>query len=378
MFAINDNYKRIMSRGISSLSKTTDHIETYKNAMKLNGVGKFLANEMFGIDNNKDDCSKKSKKITTPRTASRLLRQCSGLNTSDFSETTQVSRKLLSYEMACRSSDLIRKSLKEYKNWKVILMIDQREFRSDSMQASLLNLGVDCEQRSLPIGDMLWISRGKHPVTGVEVEVMLGTIVERKTAEDLASSIFGSRYDEQRLRLQFATGISKVIYLLEASNLNKLTNCSAKTLQSAINATRLHLGFQILRTTHLDHTCQMLHRLHFRIIQIAFSHHNTTNLVFDHPPKILVDKHFFYNEFKLHIELVRERGKRSIQSVFSAMLKQIDGMSNKKVQAITSIYPTPTLLFEAYYKSQSEGQDFRNIIQDIEMSGKKQRASRIG
>lgn len=63
-------------------------------------------------------------------------------------------------------------------------------------QSTLLQQGVRCETRQLPLGDMLWIARRRDDPTS---EVLLGYIVERKTASDLASSIIDGRYARRRL-----------------------------------------------------------------------------------------------------------------------------------------------------------------------------------
>lgn len=62
------------------------------------------------------------------------------------------------------------------------------------MQSALLQKGVPCETRQLPLGDMLWVARRKDEPAS---EVLLGYIVERKTASDLASSIIDGRYEQQ-------------------------------------------------------------------------------------------------------------------------------------------------------------------------------------
>ena len=58
------------------------------------------------------------------------------------------------------------------------------------LQSALLQKGVPCETRQLPLGDMLWVARRKDDPTS---EVLLGYIIERKTASDLASSIVDGR-----------------------------------------------------------------------------------------------------------------------------------------------------------------------------------------
>lgn len=58
------------------------------------------------------------------------------------------------------------------------------------LQSALLQKGVPCETRQLPLGDMLWIAKREDDPAS---EVLLGYIVERKTASDLASSIIDGR-----------------------------------------------------------------------------------------------------------------------------------------------------------------------------------------
>ena len=148
------------------------------------------------------------------------------------------------------------------KGWKVTLLIDGREQRADHVQAKLQMSGVPCEQRHLPIGDMAWIA------TSGSIEVMLGTIVERKQVDDLASSLFGTRYLEQRLRLQHC-GVPQVIFLVEG-DVTAVANCSADTLRMAMMETRVQLNFQVHQTNHLDDTVRFLKLVHRRILQRAF------------------------------------------------------------------------------------------------------------
>lgn len=120
---------------------------------------------------------------------------------------------------------------------------------------------------------MLWIARGSSKVdTSKIVEVLLGTIIERKTANDLASSIFGTRYAEQRMRLKYsATGARQVIYLIESANLHvDGRSCPAKTLRSALTQTMLYMNFSVIKTSCSSETVKCLKRLHRRIIRRAF------------------------------------------------------------------------------------------------------------
>merc|ERR1712194_735337 len=62
-----------------------------------------------------------------------------------------------------------------------------------------------------------------------------------------------------------------------------------------------------------------------------------------------------------------------------AMLKQIDGMSYKKVQGFLNVYPTPYHLYKAANASASQNnmKKFETSIADISLSDK-ERLSRIG
>jgi ERCC4-type nuclease len=167
--------------------------------------------------------------------------------------------------------------------WRVVLLIDVREQWCEYIQAKCTMSGLPCESRTLPIGDMMWIVQGiVHQDTSpsrdnangvctpnVVVELLLGTILERKTPEDLKQSIFGSRYMEQRLRLQNC-GVPQIIFLIEGDANKDLYACPMETLQTAIWETRLSMNFSVLHTSHAEDTVQTLKRIHRRILQRAF------------------------------------------------------------------------------------------------------------
>jgi hypothetical protein len=67
--------------------------------------------------------------------------------------------------------------------WEAVLVLDGREMEVQAAQASMLQSGVECHVRSLPLGDMLWVARKRGYASGTPgSEVLLGYIVERKTA----------------------------------------------------------------------------------------------------------------------------------------------------------------------------------------------------
>jgi hypothetical protein len=219
-------------------------------------------------------------------------------------------------------------------------------------------------------------------------ELMLGTIIERKTTEDLKSSLFGTRYWEQRLRLQHS-GIPQVLFLIEGDLTKELFNCPAETLHTAVMETRLHLGFQIVQTEHMAGTVAALKSMHRRILQRSFPHafgraqealptfaeagaagvrrresfppqdhhrrrrrrlQSLMEMTFDSEPVPPLGESRFvtYKELKAKVERDREAGKQTIGGIHAAMLKQVATISGKKVQALTRAYQTTGHLLQAF------------------------------
>lgn len=282
--------------------------------------------------------------------------------------------------------------------WKVLLVVDGREHKSQQVVSSCKQAGIPTEERHLPIGDMAWVAQCIVPKQKT-IEIMVGTIIERKEVNDLASSLYGTRFSEQRLRLS-QCGVPQVLFLVEG-DLNGVTNCPADTLQMAMMETRIQLGFQVIQTQHLQETVRVLKGLHRRIVQRTFPEafwstqkynenndinsssgiaaplsqkdnripsfvrdpdaaggkrrHNNRRasslleMVFDTAPVPPFDTERFitYAELKAKVELDREQATRRVGAVTLAMLKQIPTLSIKKCTAIAAKYPTINRLLEA-------------------------------
>ena len=94
-----------------------------------------------------------------------------------------------------------------------------------ALQSTLLQKGVRCETRQLPLGDMLWIARRRDDPTS---EVLLGYIVERKTASDLASSIIDGRYANAKPFLSFWSVLWSVVVVITPWGFDPLS-CDVRT-----------------------------------------------------------------------------------------------------------------------------------------------------
>ena len=255
---------------------------------------------------------------------------------------------------------------------------------------------------------MTWIARSEHD----QVEIMCGTIVERKESADLVSSLFGTRYLEQRLRLQNC-GLPQLLFLVEG-DLTRNSNCPMETLHMAMMETRA-LGFHAIHTNHLQDTVRHLKGLHRRIVQRTFPQAFSSELptfsnspliesrgrnrrrrrptsllemVFDGPPVPPLDSQRFmtYGELKAKVEMDREAGTKTMGAIYMAMcklckpmsisivslpffdiqvlffffwipfwlggciytVKQVSTLSHKKCEAIASNYPTIHSLMTAF------------------------------
>lgn len=113
---------------------------------------------------------------------------------------------------------------------------------------SFSNINVITEQ--LPLGDII-INNGFTDVL----------LIERKSINDLASSITDGRYEEQSFRLN---GIQQnnhnIMYLIEGnlSDLNKRAKISKQTIYSALLTLGLYKGFSVMRTMNITETAEFV------------------------------------------------------------------------------------------------------------------------
>jgi ERCC4-type nuclease len=338
----------------------------------------------------------------------------------------------------------------------VLFLVDGREKRDgrDRLCDRFSSANIPFEVRHLPIGDVTWVAQGRKRRGGgrdgadempgrpgglpprpeaaaagkgrkkkdgggdddLVVELVLGTIIERKTLHDLESSIHGTRYAEQRMRLR-DSGLSQLVLLVEGSLHRDATvsESSSRFLEkchTAVWETCLYLGFQAVRTADLGETIAVLKLLHRRVLQRSFPsafydealpsfaeptaagehrgaasssvreqqelaaeagrrkrrrHQSLHKLVFDvdPTPPAGMDRLVTYQELKAKVECDRESGLRTARMVHGAMLKQVPKVENKKAAAIVGAYPTPSRLFEAY-DLQPTDRDRELMLRDLD------------
>ena len=156
----------------------------------------------------------------------------------------------------------------------LVLIVDNREFAISNLleSANLLSSSHLCvELRNLSISDFLWVWRRRSRPGD---EYVAGFAVERKTIEDLSTSIKDGRYEEQKLRLERAPGISRVVYIVEGSYeetaQSSLSLVSEQAIRTAIRHTEMTPGFSVIETKNIEDTTNVLIEMHARIESSGF------------------------------------------------------------------------------------------------------------
>ena len=124
-----------------------------------------------------------------------------------------------------------------------------------------MSIVIDCRERDL-IEEIKIILENNNPELLIIEQLNLGDIIiddiiiERKTLNDLASSIIDGRYKEQGLRLQEAQKEGKKIYYFIEGNINNYKNNRIKkeTLISCIFTITYEKGMQVITTNNLRET----------------------------------------------------------------------------------------------------------------------------
>jgi ERCC4-type nuclease len=166
-------------------------------------------------------------------------------------------------------------------------------------------------------------------------EYVLDLIIERKTANDLASSIRDGRYQEQKARLK-NSGIDNVIYLVE-DKLKQNSNFPEVSLESAILHTRVYNCFNIIKTKDSEDTLRLL----------MFLNNYLSELVSKHPQEYYEMNLMEYNSFS------KDSSKNSnlnIRQAFVRQLRTIKGLGIDNTTIIATVFRTPSLLYHWFKK----------------------------
>ena len=123
----------------------------------------------------------------------------------------------------------------------------RKKGRAAELQESLLEQGIVCESRQLPIGDYLWVVQEKADVAAAHGraprEVCLSFVVERKRYDDFASSIMYRGRMAAQVHRFHVMQISHPVLLVERGQLVLSNGIDEKGLQLAACGLQVSGGF---------------------------------------------------------------------------------------------------------------------------------------
>ena len=194
----------------------------------------------------------------------------------------------------------------------------------DCREHKLIEMFPETETKQLDIGDILYVNSENHSV--------IKCIVERKTLNDLSSSIIDGRYKEQKCRL-LSSGI-RVVYILEGISKNKF-GVKFSTLLSAMLNMQFRDNVTVIRTKDIEETAQILIMLKDKIKSIPD----------DGEARQIV--------YESSVNLSKKQNMNK-DTVFIKQLSCIPGVSDKIAKDITQVFPSMKELINKYSSLESE------------------------
>lgn len=252
-------------------------------------------------------------------------------------------------------------------SFNVELRIDNREVRTKSdrnyIPAQLEKAGIACEQRSLGVGDILWVARihDQSVVSTLDMsdwqqpEIVLDYIVERKRLDDLDASIRDKRFLDQKFRLK-RSGVRKVTYLIEDYGcISTMDEQQHNRMISSITSTQVSDGFSVERTRKLDDTIAYLARK-TRLLKAIYEPRSLTvipssvlsaqnHLSLRAPRPGREDHYISYDAFQ---SLASKSRTLTLRDVFLKMLMCTRGITGEKAIEIQKHWRTPHELVNAF------------------------------
>lgn len=208
----------------------------------------------------------------------------------------------------------------------------------DCREHKLMDIFPDTKTKQLDIGDILYVNSENHS----EIKC----IVERKTLNDLSSSIIDGRYKEQKCRL-LSSGI-KVVYILEGMTKNKF-GVKFSTLLSAMLNMQFRDNISVIRTKDIEETANILIMLKDKFSQITFSD-ETRQITYESGVN------------------VSKKQNMTKDTVFIKQLSCIPGVSDKIAKDITQVFPSMKELILKYNSLETE-RDRERLLTSIDGIG---------
>jgi len=251
--------------------------------------------------------------------------------------TTQSNAAVLTRPMPSIQPEMLTSDPSSIDRCRMVLVVDAREHsgagrtkrnpsKGKPITEHLQKLEVEYELRALSVGDYLWVLK----LGDGRGEMVLDYIVERKTWNDLKSSIRGTRYIEQKRRLH-ESGIRNVILVAEGAPTKD------HSLEQALVTTSIDQRFLIHRTANLGATAKFLKTVGDRLVKRC-----KVERICGPPFALLQDEG-------------RKTKTITVSSCWMRQLTVCPGMSAEKAQLVCSRFPTFRSLVELYRHSVGDG-----------------------
>lgn len=224
----------------------------------------------------------------------------------------------------------------------IYLIIDQRE------KIDIIDFDgtLKRETRTLACGDFIWVARPKsiNPSDRTK-DLVLDYVIERKRLDDLASSIFDGRFEQQKHRL-LASGVRRPVYLIEDVGSLRAGNLTSSGLAQAVVNILTHDGIGVEKVKNAAHSNDYLVSM-TRCLEKFYSQVDLKSCTQERLKSGESEKHemMTFSEFQTKGAKITNW---TVREMFAKHLIQIMGMSDKRVAVIIKKYPTLSALIEAY------------------------------
>lgn len=238
--------------------------------------------------------------------------------------------------------------------YEIILLVDHRERIKNNRDAfiSQVQEKIHADRFELALGDFLWVAK---PVNGAIVSSLLfDIVVERKTANDLAHSIFDGRKRNQNYRMK-NLGFSKILYIIEGK-LTGVTYTSPTAILQSMTNMIIRDRFTVIETSSCVDTMNFLYSLTSYLIERV--------KVEGLEPFLLKQENSSVNVLQYN-ELGKKNSYQSYSEILGRQIFSLKRCTGDAAIAIVEKYPSIYELYKAMEDTNSESSREKLIQKNV-------------
>ncbi len=247
------------------------------------------------------------------------------------------------------------------------LFIDNREPQQIIKYINALNdmakVKMVIEVKRLDIGDYILFDEEKNKNL---------IIIERKSLQDLESSIKDGRYNEQSFRLnQSITHNHNIIYLIEGNIINHRNQNFKSTLYSSLFSLNYYKGFSVFNSVNLVETGEIIYNFANKMLReknkpgfyterwvantILGETENTIEMGKENVDDIEKDNNNMRENDNNYLETLKVAKKSNVtcDNIMELMLMQIPGIKTQTSNAICSKFKTLSELLDGLRENEN-------------------------